>query len=480
MISHPSIIHKRKGKIPATVYILLWVCLFSLFMHQAKAQSPTPEKLAQTQQQFVDLKFGMFIHFNIPTYADDDWPDPNRPAEIFNPKKLNCSQWAQAAKSAKMRFGCLTTKHHSGFCIWDTKTTNYNVMNSPFKRDVVREFTDAFRKEGLQTMLYYSILDTHHYLRAGCITPQHVELVKAQLTELLTNYGEIKVLIIDGWDAPWSRISYEDIPFEEIYRLVKRLQPNCLILDHNAAKYPAEMLFYSDIKTYEQNAGQLISKESNQLPALSCYPINTDWFWKTTFPTTPVKDPATLVHDNLEQLNKAHCNLILNVAPNRDGLIDDNAIAALKEIGKLWKDDAPSLPLPPHEAPIISPNLAKYQPASSNWSNNMWLPDFGNDDNFKTSWMAHEGIAQPWYEVRFSRQQPFNTVMIYDSRQCIRKYRLVYEQDGEWKTLLTGDNEKKIKIHRFDRIYGGKIKLIIDESTEPPAVGELGVYNEQR
>ncbi|MDY5328631.1 MAG: alpha-L-fucosidase, partial [Bacteroidaceae bacterium] len=166
------------------------------------------KSLHQLQQEFVDLRFGMFIHYNIPTYAPEDWPDPDLPASAFNPKHLDCQQWAKAAKSAHMTYGCLTTKHHSGFCIWDTKTTDYNVMNSPLGRDVVREYVDAFRKEGLEVMLYYSILDTHHRLRPGMITRNKIEMIKAQLHELLTSYGPIKALIIDGWDAPWSRISY--------------------------------------------------------------------------------------------------------------------------------------------------------------------------------------------------------------------------------------------------------------------------------
>ena len=168
----------------------------------------------------------------------DDWADPDASPAIFNPTKLNCEQWAQAAKSANMSYGCLTTKHHSGFCIWNTKTTDYNVMNSPLKRDVVKEYTDAFRAKGLKVMLYYSILDMHHKLWSGCITKQHIQMIKAQLRELLTQYGEITALIIDGWDAPWSRISYDDVPFEEIYNLIKSIQPNCLVMDLNAAKYP--------------------------------------------------------------------------------------------------------------------------------------------------------------------------------------------------------------------------------------------------
>jgi alpha-L-fucosidase len=135
----------------------------------AKAQLNTHSRtpLHDLQQQFVDLRFGMFIHFNIPTFMDQDWADPDAPASLFAPKKLDCNQWAAAAKAAHMSYGCLTTKHHSGFCIWDTKTTDYNVMHSPLKRDVVREYVNAFRAKGLKTFLYYSILDTHHKIRPG-------------------------------------------------------------------------------------------------------------------------------------------------------------------------------------------------------------------------------------------------------------------------------------------------------------------------
>ncbi|MBQ5681351.1 MAG: alpha-L-fucosidase, partial [Bacteroidaceae bacterium] len=212
------------------------------------------KSLRELQQGFVDYRFGMFIHYNMPTYSTDDWPDPDMPASAFAPTRLDCSQWAKAAKSANMAYGCLTTKHHSGFCIWDTKTTDYNSMQSPAKVDVVRQYVDAFRQEGLGVMLYFSILDTHHRIRPGHIKPSHTKYIKAQLKELLTNYGEISALIIDGWDAPWSRISYEEIPFQEIYEYIKSLQPNCLVMDLNAAKYPREALFYTDIKSYEQGA----------------------------------------------------------------------------------------------------------------------------------------------------------------------------------------------------------------------------------
>lgn len=468
-----------------TRYFLLFVLICTTVLRPAAAsaqatKAKTGKDLAALQQGFVDLRFGMFIHFNIPTFMNQDWADPEASPAIFNPTKLNCDQWAKAAKSANMTYGCLTTKHHSGFAIWDTKTTDYNVMNSPYKKDVVREYVNAFRANGLKVMLYYSILDTHHKLRPGHITQQHIAMVKAQLTELLTNYGEVAALIIDGWDAPWSRISYDDIPFEEVYSLIKSLQPNCLVMDLNAAKYPAEALYYTDIKSYEQGAGQHISKESNKLPALSCLPINDAWFWKASFPTSPVKDPAKLVNDNLVPFNNAYCNFILNVAPNRDGLIDDNALAALKQIGQSWKHQGPTAKLPAAEAPIISHNLAKFQPTNASWSDDMWIMDFGNDDDFGKPWISNPTVKQPWYEVTLKGDQGFNMIVIAESRRPrIKKYRLEYYQNGVWKPILAGENTGRIKVHRFNRVYGERVRILIDGFDAPPQIAEFGVFDER-
>ncbi|ANI90779.1 carbohydrate-binding protein [Arachidicoccus ginsenosidimutans] len=458
------------------------MCTNFLADRYANAQSyKDAASLYSLQQKFVDLKFGMFIHFNIPTYANQDWPDPDLSPAVFNPTKLDCDQWAKAAKSAHMTYGCLTTKHHSGFCIWDTKTTDYNVMHSPLKKDVVREFVNAFRKNGLKVMLYFSILDTHHRLRPNHITPADVKYIEAQLTELLTNYGPIEALIIDGWDAPWSRISYDQIPFEEIYEHIKSLQPNCLVMDLNSAKYPAGALFYSDIKSYEQNAGQHISKETNKLPALSCYPLQQNWFWKTSFPTTPVKDPQKLVNDDIIPFNNAYCNFILNVAPNRDGLIDDNALAALKKIGELWKDDGNYPTLPKQVLPIISHNLAKNKFAESSWSDDMNIMDFGNDDDFGTSWISNYEVKHPWYEVDLGKMQPFNMLVVTEGgKPVINKYRIEYFANNQWKPLLTGDDTKRVKIHRFETVKGSKVRILIDDFSNTPSIAEFGVYDEKR
>jgi alpha-L-fucosidase len=187
--------------------------------------------MLELQQQFLDLRFGMYIHLNMATFEQREWGDPKASPALFNPKNLDTDQWARAAHSAGMGYGCLTTKHHDGFCLWPTETGSASVKNATLKRDVVRAYVDSFRAQGLKTCLYFSILDLRADIRPYCVTPEKIKLVKDQLTEILTNYGEITALVIDGWNAAWSRLSYQEMPFLEIYNHVKQLQPNCLMSD---------------------------------------------------------------------------------------------------------------------------------------------------------------------------------------------------------------------------------------------------------
>jgi alpha-L-fucosidase len=296
--------------------------------------------MIELQQRFVDLRFGMFLHFNMATFQDREWGDPSSSPELFHPTALDTDQWAAAAKSANMTWACLTTRHHDGFCIWPTRTHAASVRQTSHQRDIVRAYVDSFRKAGLCVGLYYSILSLRDDIRHFNITAEKIQLVKDQLTELFSNYGEIDVLITDGWDAPWSRITYEEMPYREIYDHIKALQPNCLISDLNASQYPSGGLYYSDIKAFEQNAGQKVPQQSD-LPALSCVTITPEWFWKQRDVSSELKTTSMVVDEWLIPLNRRHCTLILNVPPTREGRLAPNVVSRLAEIGKAWKNSAP-------------------------------------------------------------------------------------------------------------------------------------------
>ncbi len=155
----------------------------------------------------MDLRFGMFIHFNMATFQDREWGDPKDSPSVFNPSNLHTEQWARAAEGARMTWGCLTSKHHDGFCIWPTSTKVASVKDTAHQKDVVIAYADSFRSHGLKVALYYSILDLRNDILHFNVTNDKIKLINEQLTELFTNYGEITLLIFDGWNAPWSRIT---------------------------------------------------------------------------------------------------------------------------------------------------------------------------------------------------------------------------------------------------------------------------------
>jgi len=240
--------------------------------------------LEDLQRSFVDLRFGMFLHFGILTYTGS-WAQPGLDITMFNPTQLDPNQWADAAVSAGMKFGVLTTRHHDGFALWDSQVSDYDVGSIPWmdgKGDVVRAYVDAFRAHGLLPGLYYSIWDSQKAVGGTTtsdstpVTPEQLDYVKAQLTELLTNYGDIPLLIFDGW--AW-KMGHRQVPYDQIRALVKSLQPNCLMLDNSHLMSPWE----NDLAGVEEAQGNAFVPADNTFPAVQMQKINmtggNDWFW---------------------------------------------------------------------------------------------------------------------------------------------------------------------------------------------------------
>lgn len=441
---------------------------------------PMPE----LQQRFVDLRFGMFLHFNMATFQDREWGDPTSSPELFHPTALDTDQWAAAAKSANMTWGCLTTRHHDGFCIWPTKTHAASVRQTSHQIDVVRAYVDSFRKAGLRVGLYYSILSLRDDIRHFNVTPEKIQLIKDQLTELFTNYGEIDILITDGWDAPWSRITYEEVPFREIYEHIKALQPNCLITDLNASQYPPGGLYYSDIKAFEQNAGQKVPAGS-EVPALSCVTLTDGWFWKQQDIHGRLKPTETVVDEWLVPLNRRFCTLILNAPPTREGRLAPNVVSRLEEIGKAWKNPGPADKISEHVI-ITTTNLARGKPIHASSYPDTVGPDEANDGSFQSSWYPDEGQTSGWLEVDLGKQQSFNVVSFVepvgrweDYRQSrIKSYTFERWDGARWVTLAEGESPAPTTIRRIDRVSAQKVRLKFECSQDSPHIADFGVYDE--
>jgi alpha-L-fucosidase len=306
----------------------------------------SPRPLEELQRAYVDLRFGMFIHFGILTYTGA-WAQANLPIAMFNPTLLDPGQWADAAIAAHMRYGVLTTRHHDGFALWNSAASTFDVGSIAWKNgqgDVVRQYVDAFRAKGLLPGLYYSIWDNTQGTGNGAVTRTQIDYVKTQLTELLTHYGPIPILVFDGWS--W-KMGHQAMPYQEIRELVKSLQPNCLMLDHTHLMSPWD----ADVVAIEEPKGTFAPPD-NSYPATQGQKINAtggnDWFWAPSIGN--LMSVTSVVDDHLKKLEPVWTNFLLNCPPNREGLLDDVMVARLAEVGAAYAPD-PARPTLPSQGP---------------------------------------------------------------------------------------------------------------------------------
>ena len=230
--------------------------VFDLPSQAFAATSLQAASLQTNLSNFVDLRFGMFNHFNMGTFTNEEWATPNLNPRTFAPTTVKCAQWATAAASAKMKFGILTTKHHDGFCLWPSAYNTYNVAYSSYPHDIVKMYTDAFRAAGLKVGLYFSIWDRTHPVQAtdtrhgvtGKIIPANITYVLNQITELLTNYGKIDIFVNDGY--AWQ-MGQQAIPYQQVREHVKALQPDTIMIDHGGLSQP----FLGDAIYFEEPLG---------------------------------------------------------------------------------------------------------------------------------------------------------------------------------------------------------------------------------
>jgi len=449
--------------------------------HTSRTLMHGGENLLALQQIFVDLRFGMFLHFNMATFQDREWGDPRSQPDLFHPTALDTDQCATAAKSAKMTWGCLTTRHHDGFCLWPTKTHASSVAHTAHKTDVVRAYADSFRKAGLRVGLYYSILSLSDDIRHFNVTPGKVHLIKDQLTELFPNYGEIDILITDGWDAPWTRITYEEVPFRAIYDHVKALQPHCLICDLNSASYPTGGLYYSDIKVYEQNAGERVPQGSD-LPALSCVTITDGWFWKQADVHGRLKTAETVVNEWLVPLNRRHCNLILNAPPTREGKLAPNVVERLAEIGRLWSPGPPAPRLARHPV-VTTANLARGKPIHASSSPDTVGPDMANDGSFRSAWSPDDSDTAPWLEVDLQSEHRVSVVALVQKESenpasLIKSFSFERCNGSGWAAMAESQNPTSTTILTILPVNARKIRVRLERGSGSPSIADIGLYNE--
>ena len=415
----------------------------------------------QTLVNFMNLRFGMFIHFNMSTFHSEQWANPIHDPKSFNPVALDCIQWARAAKSAKMNYAVFTTKHHDGFCLWDTKATDYGVGSSDLHRDVVREYVDAFRKEDIKIGLYFSVWDRHHKVQPGNITPKTIQFTKDELTELLTHYGPIECVVIDGWGSKWAGPDFKELPFHVLADHIHSLQPNCLVINHSCKTD----LDVTQVVHYEATHGQHCPYD-NTIPSEQGPTLQPAWFWNPGFESAPLKSVEDVVKE-LRFANNHLCNYLLNAAPNNRGLMDDIVVARLAEIGQAVQFPAPLTALPamqkPHHAVTVTASSATpgHEPASL------------IDCNLFTRWQPKADDKEPWVELDFGKPETFNDVVCGEFRQFVDAFKLEALVDGKWVELARGGKMTFNFQAKFPDVTAQKYRLVLLEYRPAALVAEV-------
>lgn len=350
----------------ASIIILLIFLNFKPLFSQEN-YVPT-EKNLEAREWFEDAKFGLFIHWGVySVLGDGEWVMNNQNISVdsyeklpvfFNPIDYNPTEWVAMAKAAGMKYITITSRHHDGFSMFDTKASDYNIVQrTNYKKDVLKTLAEACEKEGIKLFFYYSLLDWRHddYFPRGRTGKgiegradtgdwnKYISFMKAQLTELLTNYGEIAGIWFDGhwdqkeWDGKKFGAAKVDWHYDEIYSLIHQLQPQCLIgNNHHLAPIKGEdfQMFEKDLPGKNTTGWGTSSTNIGALPKEVCETINGSWGFN-------LQDKKHKSDKELIQylINAAGygSNLLLNVGPMPNGEIQPEHINSLKNIGA-WLD----------------------------------------------------------------------------------------------------------------------------------------------
>jgi hypothetical protein len=296
------------------------------------------DPVIQIQKDYVAQKFGMFIHFSMSTFARNQFPDPQGEWELggedenrFHPDSLDLGKWADVAKSAHCKYAVLTAKHHGGFCLWPstgpwTANRPHTIVQSAWyaehgNRDILREFVDSMRSRNIEPGFYFSIWDRTN--------PVNMDLVKGQLRELLTNYGDIKVIWFDGWG--W-KVGYRLIPYDTVANFVHKLNDSLghhTLISENNHKFE---LYNTELAQYEIPLdGPPIT--GNTIPAEGNEPLRGDnsWFWH---PMNSTIKSAPFILERITAANAVNATYLLDVTPDTCGLIPADQVQRMREIGE--------------------------------------------------------------------------------------------------------------------------------------------------
>ncbi|SHG90760.1 alpha-L-fucosidase [Flavobacterium fluvii] len=477
-----------------TIFFRTLFCLS--FVFSAYGQVKAPEDYgpvpSENQMKWQEMEYYAFVHLSVNTYTDMAWGKGDEDPKIFNPTELDCRQWARICKEAGMKGIIITAKHHSGFCLWPSKYTDYSVKNSPWKNgkgDIMREMANACKEYGLKLGVYLSPWDRNH---PDYGKPEYITYFRNQLTELLTNYGDVFEVWFDGANGgdgyygganeirKIDRKTYYD--WKNTYALVRKLQSNIVIWNDNGDR--ADLRWVGTEAGYVGKTNWSLLNATGDVQAdMLRYGVEDGDAWVPGEVNTSIR-PEWFYHlredskvKTLPELMETYYNSIgrngtflLNFPIMPNGLIHKNDEKAALELAQAIKES-------------FAVNLAKKvkaEASNSRENNAIFGADKALDGDKETYWATDDNINTASLIINFDKPTTFNRFLVQEYirlGQRVKSFTVEAYVKGEWKELAKETTIGYKRILCFPTVEATKLRFTITDSKSCPLISNIEIYN---
>lgn len=439
---------------------------------------PSAAQLAWQREELA-----MFVHFTVNTFTGREWGDGREDPRLFDPSALDARQWARTAKACGFGSMILTAKHHDGFCLWPTKTTRHSVASSPWrdgKGDLVREFVDACRGEGLGVGFYLSPWDRN--ARVYGEGRAYDDFYIAQLTELLTGYGPVVEVWFDGANGEGPNGRRQQYDWPRIHRTVRTLQPDAVMFSDagpdvrwigNESGSAGSTCWGSvdPARVPRPGADDPWTGEALQQgdphgdtwrPGETDVSIRPGWFWHAE-QDAQVRDGRNLLGLYFTSVGR-NSKLLLNVPPTPDGLFHDNDVRALREFARLREA------LLAEDAMAGATATASADPAAAARV---------LDGDPSTFWSPGADARSGWLEFALAPDAAFDTIRLEEAiehGQHVSNYRVDAWRDGGWRPLTWGTTIGHRKLDRVPPTRTPRLRLLVEHAYAMPRIARVGLH----
>jgi alpha-L-fucosidase len=448
----------------------------------------------EKQMGWHEMEMNAFIHFTTNTFTGLEWGFGNEKDSIFNPTALDATQWVRTLKEAGFKGVILTCKHHDGFCLWPSKYTEHSVKNSAYKNgkgDIVREVSEACKKEGLKFGVYLSPWDRN---RGDYGTPTYIDYYRNQLKELFTNYGSIFEMWFDGANGgngfygganetrKINGATYYDWP--NTLKMVRAIQPNVLFFSDagpdvrwcgNERGFAGETnwntistdTLYAGKPNIEKLLNTGAENGTKWVPAEVDVSIRKGWFYHPQEDSL-VKSPETLFKIYLSTVGRGS-TLILNVPPDQRGLFHENDVKALQGFKKLLDQE-------------FKTNLGKNATVTATavrGNDAAYAAKNLTDGKKDTYWATNDNINKASIEISLNSAQPVKYVVLQEYihlGQRVKSFTIDAYENNEWKSVAAATTIGYKRILKLDNVKTNKIRINISDSKACPVLSNVEIY----